>query len=160
MEAIDDYLEELKLNQEIDDYVKNNIYPERLRSKIVPIYKYFKSDTEIKYLRKEDCDAVIFKSTYKSCEKMTMNCIDKCRKLEEYLLQCQKEQEKIEQEAIQNSLQDASDNTCPICIETLGENDYFVPLCGHKICRKCALYNLCNNKNTGDMCSLCRTKIF
>ena len=160
MEALDAYLEELKLNQEIDDFIKKNIYPARLQSTSVPIYKYFKDDSDIQHVHEKDYDISHLNINYKSFEKITKTCIDKCKQLEDILLQYQKEQETLEQATLQDSLQDASDNICPICIEQLGENDYFVPLCGHKICRKCALHNLCNNQNTGDLCSLCRTKIF
>lgn len=143
MSYIDDYIRELKISQEIDDYVNKNIYPESLKSKTRPIYKYFEYDEKTSI--DTTCVEKTFKENKENLNTWAQNCLNKCNHIENML---------------KNYSDEINNATCPICIEPLGDNDYFVPLCGHKVCRKCALTNLCNNKNTGNACSLCRKIIF
>ena len=140
MEYIDEYIAELKAQQEIKDYVEHNIYPERLLSKKTT--HLYKPDS----LRAMDLLSFPPEKYIDNSEEVIhlQSCIQKCKHIENIIENYQKEDKK----------------DCPICLETIGPMDYFMPTCGHKICRSCAMSNLFNNKNTGTLCSLCREKIF
>lgn len=142
MSYIDDYINEMKISQEINDYVNKNIYPERLKSKSRPIYKYFRDSAEYKCFH---YDEKKYNDNKENLNTWAQKCLNKCNDIEKM---------------IKKYSDEINSATCPICIEPLGDNDYFVPSCGHKVCRKCALTNLCNNKHTGSTCSLCRKIIF
>ena len=82
------------------------------------------------------------------------NISDHIRELKTCIETCKHVENSIETIEIQQK------ESCPICLEVIKSIDYFVPMCGHKICRCCAMSNLFNNKHTGTLCSLCREKIF
>ena len=137
MDDIDEYIAELKAQQEIKDYVEHNIYPERLLSK--PVRIVYKPDS----LR--ELNLMVYSNENISDHiRELKTCIEKCKNVENSI-------EKIETQ---------QKESCPICLEVIKSIDYFVPMCGHKICRCCAMSNLFNNKHTGTLCSLCREKIF
>ena len=138
MEEIDKYIDELKAQQEIKDYVERNIYPERLLSK--PVSIAYKPDT----LSELNLMSYSYENLSDDIHQLK-TCIEKCKHVENSI-------EKFETQQQQES--------CPICLEVITHLDYFMPICGHKICRCCAMSNLFNNKHTGTMCSLCREKIF
>ena len=140
MDDIDEYIAELKAKQEIKDYIEHNIYPERLLSKKTT--HLYKPDS----LRTMDLLSFPPEKCIDNSEEVIhlQSCIQKCKHIENIIETYQKEDKK----------------DCPICLETIGPMDYFMPTCGHKVCRPCAMKNLFNNKNTGMMCSICREKIF
>ena len=45
---------------------------------------------------------------------------------------------------------------CPICLCSVGDKNYMIPKCGHKICCDCLFTNIKQNKTTGNLCPLCR----
>lgn len=143
MEDIDLYLNKLKEEQEIDDFIKNGVYPERL---------HYKNDKHISCFPKmeEDYDSLklhtivpVESSFIENLQDMTtkLNAIEREIKI------------KIENE---NNI---GDNDCPICMDCMGERNYIVPVCGHKICVKCFVTNISTNRESGCLCSLCREKI-
>jgi hypothetical protein len=137
MDDIDKYIAELKAQQEIKDYVEHNIYPERLLSK--PVRVVYKPDS-LRELNLMDYSNENISDHIRELK----TCIEKCKNVENSI-------EKIETQ---------QKESCPKCLEVIKSIDYFVPMCGHKICRCCAMSNLFNNKHTGTLCSLCREKIF
>lgn len=139
MEDIDNYIAEMKFKQEVQDYMEKNIYPPSLQVK----YKktIYKPEPLKPLYEKENVEP-----SYTPSKNITdlQECIQQCKHIEEFVKKYQKEDK----------------TTCPICLEDIGPVDYFMPNCGHKVCRCCAMQNLQNNKNTGSLCSLCRTQIF
>jgi hypothetical protein len=49
-----------------------------------------------------------------------------------------------------------NEKICPICLETIGETNYVMPICGHPLCVQCFVKNMTKNKQTGHMCGQCR----
>jgi len=49
-----------------------------------------------------------------------------------------------------------ADDECPVCLCSIGDRNYMVPKCGHKICCDCLFTNIKQNKTTGNLCPLCR----
>ena len=139
MEDIDKFIADFKMQQEIQDYVEKDIYPPSLQ------VKYRKPDYKPEPLKPFIEPSTIPDPISPSKNINTLHdCIRQCKHLEEIIKKYQQEEK----------------TTCPICFENIGPVDYFMPTCGHKVCRCCAMQNLQNNKNTGSMCSLCRTQIF
>lgn len=54
--------------------------------------------------------------------------------------------------------QETDDNDCPVCLNKLGNNDFVVTKCNHKICLSCFMNNY-NKSRNGHLCPLCRTKV-
>ena len=55
--------------------------------------------------------------------------------------------------------QEPDDNDdCPVCLNKLGNNDFVVTKCNHKICLSCFMDNY-NKSRNGHLCPLCRTKV-
>jgi hypothetical protein len=55
-----------------------------------------------------------------------------------------------------SKLDECEDEECPVCMCSIGKNNYMVPKCGHKICCDCLFTNVKQNKTTGNLCPLCR----
>lgn len=53
-------------------------------------------------------------------------------------------------------IEECSDEECPVCLSSIGKDNYMVPKCGHKICCDCLFANVKQNKTTGNLCPLCR----
>lgn len=49
--------------------------------------------------------------------------------------------------------------TCPVCMTEFEETNYVIPKCNHKVCAICFTNNIKYNKQTGDCCVLCRKRI-
>ena len=78
-------------------------------------------------------------------------CLNKCSEIESAI-----QQEILRSKEVPLN---AENNVCPICIEDMGTFDYFMPKCGHKVCRSCAIENMFKNKYSGRLCGICRKQI-
>ena len=131
MEDIDNYIKKLKEEQEIKDYVEKDIYPERLKSSKIKRYNPLPlKPLEYDIIEKENIE--------------NNNVIDIC-----FTRLCNVEKQIKE-------LQQCND--CPICFKSL-KNNFIQPSCGHKICISCGFENILKNKQTGDLCCLCRKSL-
>ena len=131
MENIDNYIKRLKEEQEIKDYVEKDIYPERLRTSKIKKYNPLPlKPLEYDIIEKENIE--------------NNNVIDIC-----FTRLCNVEKQIKE-------LQQCND--CPICFKSLKSN-FIQPSCGHKICISCGFENILKNKQTGDLCCLCRKSL-
>jgi hypothetical protein len=135
MEEIDTYIQKLKEEEEIRDFIINGVYPKRLSQKNRQIYMPKLEEyplQEIKY------------NTYN---------------IQEHLTTLAHNLHNVERE-LKNAI-DKENNveSCPICIESIGERNYIVPSCGHKVCVNCFVKNMTMNRGSGCLCSLCRTQI-
>jgi hypothetical protein len=52
-----------------------------------------------------------------------------------------------------------NENECPICMDNMGDNNYIVPYCKHKVCIPCFIRTVKQNNKMCNNCCLCREKI-
>jgi len=145
MEEIDIYIQKLKEEEEIRDFIVNGVYPERLSHKHRQIYMPKLEEyplQEIKY------------NTYNIQEHLTTLAHNLHNVERELKNAIDKENDKDSREINENNVE-----SCPICIESIGERNYIVPSCGHKVCVNCFVKNMTMNRGTGCLCSLCREQI-
>jgi len=132
MEDIDRFIEKLKEEQEIKDYLEKDIYPERLKSSKIKKY----NPLPLKPLEYD----VIEKENIENNISLIDNCFTRLCNVEKQL----KDLERC--------------NECPICLKPL-KNSFIQPGCGHKICISCGFENILKNKQTGNLCCLCRKSL-
>ena len=146
MDDIDSYLTQLREKQEVDEFVNKGLYPERLISKHTSIYlpKMEENEMNNKLLEITPFDS----SLYENMEQIneTLNMVER-------ELKTTMERENTE---LNNT---NKEDECPICMDSMGERNYIVPSCGHKLCMNCFITNITKNVNSGCLCSLCRVKI-
>ena len=136
MEEIDLFIKKCKEEQEMNDYIHKNIYPESLKSKKIHHYKPPRLDdnTIIDYIHNKN---TVPNDPLKTGQKI----LDKVRKLEELL-----------KENVDNR------ETCPVCLEPMN-NNFISPSCGHTICIGCFTANIRQNSANCELCCLCRRNI-
>jgi len=165
MHEIDAYIKEVKEKQEVDDFINKGLYPYRLKGKRTNIKYFPKLDDNLPFIRninnnslsvENDFDKEKVMYTIQRLESSLNSIIDKENENENSI------------NILNNGCSITSTNTpieneyeksCPICFENLGENNYLVPSCGHKLCMNCFVLNIVKNKGSGGNCSLCRKKI-
>lgn len=136
MEEIDQFIKKCKEEQEFNDYIHKNIYPESLKTKT-------KYNTYKPMLLKDTSSDYIPTQNIKITETIQIGkMLDKIRVLEKTL-----------KENLHNN-----NNDCPICLENMG-NNYVSPSCGHHICISCFTANIRQNTANCEMCCLCRRNI-
>jgi len=159
MEDIDSYIQRLRDEQEVSDFVNNGVYPSRLKSKSIQKKYYPPLTTNIQFIEYSASKTNHIESFDKNRLLNTINILEKS--LSDII-------NKNENTIVNNENNDISnridtniheDKSCPICMEDVGENNYLVPSCGHKLCMNCFVLNIVKNKHTGGYCSLCRSKI-
>lgn len=139
------YLTHLKEEQEIENFISKGVYPERLAYKHVSIYlpKMEETETNKRLHTITEFDTSLHDNLKRITD--TLNTV-------EIELKANGEREKME-------LNESIREECPICMDHMGERNYIVPVCGHKICMKCFVTNITTNRESGCLCSLCREKI-
>ena len=131
MEDIDRFIQKLKEEQEIKDYVEKNIYPERLRTSKIKKYNPLPlKPLEYDIIEKENIEN---NNVINICFTRLCNVEKQIKELQ----QC---------------------NECPICLKPL-KNSFIQPGCGHNICISCGFENILKNKQTGNLCCLCRKSL-
>lgn len=155
MEDIDKTIAEFKMQNQIDDYLYKNIYPD---------FSSKKNNKNIKccYNKKETSDYVdIIYNTNISLEKINKQDYINFENISKKL-------ENIENEIIEiNNIQceniinenDDNNNICPICIEPIGNKSYLMMKCNHSICGSCCYHNFTKNNHTALLCPICRTHL-
>lgn len=146
MDDIDSYLTQLREKQEVDEFVNKGFYPERLISKHTSIYLPKMEENEMN--NKLHTITPFDSSLYENMEQIneTLNRVER-------ELKTTMERENTE---LNNT---NKEDECPICMDYMGERNYIVPSCGHKLCMNCFITNITKNVNSGCLCSLCRAKI-
>jgi len=139
LEDIDTFLQNIKDKQEVDDFIKKGIYPDRLKSK--PVVKHI--HTELNTL-----STLHIVPSIEIDNTFNINLMNKMNDLENKI------KETLERENEVNN-----DNECPICMENIGNNNYIVPICGHRVCMNCFTNNIRHNNNMSHHCCLCITRI-
>ena len=141
MDDVDIYLQSLKEKQEVDDFIKHGLYPERLAKKPFHV-KYMPEMDELPlnniphldYKLNEELDSMLSVLYTVECELKKNIASEMELKLE-------------------------TDNSCPICMEHMTDANYVVPKCGHRLCVNCFVTNMRINTHTGHTCSQCRRDI-
>ena len=146
MEEIDIYIQKLKEDQEIKDYIDKGIYPERLQRTTEPINIIYEPLREI--------ELPLIMSYTLTDKQVNIDILNKVNRLENEI----KETISIEMERDKEreNNKNMNENDCPICLENMGDNNYIVPLCCHKICMNCFIKNLKHNNAMSKNCCLCR----
>tara|TARA_B110000285_G_C15104436_1_gene607064 strand:- start:1453 stop:1899 length:447 start_codon:yes stop_codon:yes gene_type:complete len=147
MNDIDSYLTQLREEQEVDEFVNKGLYPERLNFKYSPpLYLPKMEENEVN--NKLHTITPFDSSLYENMEQIT----ETLNRVEREL--------KTTMERENTELNNTNkEEKCPICMDSMGERNYIVPVCGHKVCMKCFVTNITSNCETGCLCSLCRAKI-
>ena len=145
MEEIDIYIQKLKEEEEVRDFIVNGVYPKRLSQKHRQIYmpkleEYPLQEINYNKYNIQEHLTTLAHSLH-NVERELKNAIDK-------------ENDKDIREINENNVE-----SCPICIESIGERNYIVPLCGHRVCVNCFVKNMNMNRGSGCLCSLCRAQI-
>jgi capsule polysaccharide export protein KpsE/RkpR len=52
------------------------------------------------------------------------------------------------------------EKTCAICLESLNNKTFVSTKCNHSFCYQCIEFNKQYNKCTGELCAICRSRIF
>ena len=141
-QEIDNFIQFLKDEEEMNNYINKDIYPESLRSSKSSI---------ISIPRLDDIKTSIPINPIEIDYSYQMSLINKVTNLENAV------RETISRENKENK--ENKENECPICLEDMGVNNFIVPVCEHKICMPCFIKNLKQNHNTGNNCCLCRKYI-
>jgi len=134
-EEFDVLMSNLKEKQEMEDFINKNIYPEKL-----------KSSCKLKHI--SPIKQTIFPDIV--LEDISSYCLNMKNKIDN-----------INDLIISSKNMQVFDDieTCPICTNDLNDKNIMIPNCGHKTCIHCFVDNLHLNKNSGNLCSLCRTII-
>lgn len=135
MEDIDEFINNLKAEQEIKDYIDNGIYPDRFRTNHSIIHM-----PKLQEIKTIDVDTSFVSPTF---DFRVIN--DKINKIELQI-----------KNVVESEIVEYKDNECPICMNDMGVNNYLVPVCGHKVCMNCFIKNIRQNKQQGHLCCLCR----
>ena len=145
MEEIDIYIQKLKEEEEIRDFIVNGVYPKRLSQKNRKIYMPKLEEYPLQEINYNKYDIQEHLTTLAhnlhNVERELKNAIDK------------------ENNADNGVINENNVDSCPICIESIGERNYIVPLCGHRVCVNCFVKNMTMNRGSGCLCSLCRAQI-
>ena len=142
MEDIDAYINKLKGEQEMKDYIDNGIYPESLRSEYTVIHMPKLQETKI-----DDIDIISYDTSILDFQM-----------IQEGLTTVENEIRNVMEREIVDIVEN-KENECPICMNDMGVNNYLVPVCGHTVCMNCFIKNIRQNKHQGHLCCLCRRNI-
>lgn len=140
---VDLFLQKLKEKQEIDDYITNGKYPDRLKTTFVK--KHFPKMEE-----------TIIPEPFELYNNQPDNLNNNLDNIRQSLYTIERE---IKTEMQRENTQPNKENECPICMEEIKERNYVMPKCGHQVCVNCFVANMKRNHNTGHLCSECRQHI-
>jgi len=142
---IDVFFQKMTETFEMEDYINNGKYPDRLKSTFVK--KQFPKMEEKIIHELNDLHN-------KEIDSLNNNLINIRQSLD--ILE-QEIKTEIQRENTQTN--NYKQNECPICMEELKERNYVMPKCGHPVCVNCFVTNMNTNKNAGHLCSQCRQHI-
>jgi hypothetical protein len=146
MEEIDIYIQKLKEEEEVKDFIVNGVYPKRLSQKYRQIYMPKLEECPLQEINYNKYDIQEHLTTLAhnlhNVELELKNAIDK------------ENNDTDRRVIIENNVE-----SCPICIESIGDRNYIVPSCGHRVCVNCFVKNMTMNRGSGCLCSLCRAQI-
>mgnify|MGYP006146316313 CR=1 FL=1 len=142
---IDVFFQKMTETFELEDYINNGKYPDRLKTTFVK--KQFPKMEEKFIYELDDLQN-------NETDKLNNNLINIRQSL--YILE-QELKTEIQRENTQTNIH--KQNECPICMEELKERNYVMPKCGHQVCVNCFVTNMNINKNAGHLCSQCRQHI-
>jgi len=146
IDNIDNYIQLLIDKQEVNDFIESGRYPDRLSCKHTNIYMPILEDISVP----EPIPIPIDTSGY-IVKFNTM--IDKLNNIEMELKIDTTRENRVINEC------ENKDNNCPMCMDDMGDRNYMVPKCGHKVCMTCVLKNMMTNLDSGNVCCLCRANI-
>uniref|UniRef100_A0A6C0EHZ5 RING-type domain-containing protein n=1 Tax=viral metagenome TaxID=1070528 RepID=A0A6C0EHZ5_9ZZZZ len=146
MEEIDKTIAEFKMQNQIDDYLHKNIYPD---------FSIKRNVNHSSGNKKKDTDFTdIIYNIDVPLEKLNKHDFMNFESISRKIENLENDINNIQEENIIN------ENICPICIEPIGNKSYFMTKCNHPICGPCCYNNFTKNENTGLLCPICRSEIY
>ena len=143
-DEIDAYIQKLNDEKEITDFIENGKYPDRLKSRQKHIYIPVLEDISVPEPVPFDTSGYIVKFN---------GMIHKVNNIEMELKIDTTRENRVINEC------ENKDNNCPMCMDDMGDRNYMVPKCGHKVCMTCVMKNMMTNLDSGNVCCLCRANI-
>jgi len=141
---IDNYIQLLIEKQEVTEFIETGRYPDRLTSRQEHIYIPVLEDISVPEPIPIDISGYIGKFN---------GMIHKVNNIEMEL-----KIETTRENRVINECEN-KDNNCPMCMDDMGDRNYMVPKCGHKVCMTCVMKNIMTNLDSGNLCCLCRANI-
>jgi len=142
---LDVFFQKLTETMEMEDYINNGKYPDRLNTKIIK-KQFPKMEEEFIY------------ELSNLHNKETDNLNDNLNNIKQSL-DTLEQNLKTEIQRENTQVSNHRQKECPICMEELKERNYVMPNCGHPVCVNCFVTNMNINKNAGHLCSECRQHI-
>lgn len=139
---VDKLLKTIREQYEINDFINNGIYPERLYSK-PPEYRTIKQSS---YMYN---DIIYDNSITPQLLDTGVHHFTKQIKSKIHMLECELQLFKLS----------ITLDSCPICMEQIEQNNCVYPRCGHQLCIPCFTSNLLLNTYTSKTCAVCRSEI-
>ena len=144
IDNIDNYIQLLIDRQEVTEFIESGRYPDRLSFKHKDICMPILEDISVPEPIPIDTSGCIVKFN---------GMIHKLNNIEMELKIDTTRENKVINEC------ENKDNNCPICMNDMGDRNYMVPNCGHRVCMTCVLKNMMTNLDNGSVCCLCRRNI-
>ena len=138
---IDRYIQMLNEEKEVTDFIENGKYPYRLTSNQKYLYMPILDDISFPEFVAVDNSDYIDKVNIMihTINEIEIELKSNTNRTNIVIPECQHK-----------------DNICPICMDDIGDRNYMVPLCGHRVCMNCVVKNFTTNLNSGSLCCLCR----
>lgn len=141
-EEIETFFRNLKLSEEVDNYLNYNKTPHYYRKTKVGTMNRIKQEYPIIDENSNNLNIPNYMRDYKEMKKYINNTLEKCDDVIKVM-----------------TLSEPEVETCPVCMTEFEETNYVIPKCKHKVCAVCFTNNIKYNKHSGDCCVLCREPI-
>ena len=165
MEEIDRTIAEFKLQNQIDDYLHKNIYPDfSVKRKHIAHDNKPNKRSDFTNRNYMDTNTPLVKLDTSDFARF-QNITQKIENIENKIISEMNTINNIQNENIINELNHNNEpnhnneNICPICIEPIDNKSYFMTKCNHAICGNCCYHNFTKNEHTALLCPMCRTHV-
>lgn len=135
---MDQFINKMRNNHEVDNYLKYDEKPAYLEKKTVYDSTFYRH-----YSQPIETDLVCFDILRSNISTTVNESIQKCERLQKIL----------------SNKQQITRDECPICYEEFGSTNFILPMCGHKVCISCFTNNARQNRENGNNCCLCRNPV-
>lgn len=165
MEDIDKTIAEFKMQNQIDDFLHKNIYPDfSVKRKLIAhdnkpnkrsefTHRNY-MDTTTPLVKLNTSDFARFQNIAKKIENIENKIIGEINTINNI-----RNENIINETNHTNEHNHSNENICPICIEPIGNKSYFMAKCNHSICGNCCYHNFTKNEHTALLCPMCRTHV-
>lgn len=169
MEDIDQFILNLRMNDAVQNYVKNNVYPDLNTLFLKPGEKAKKTHAYTNAKNKNYIEKKHIDTTYPLCTTNTYKydypfeqTIITNNSLQSDYIHIKEKIEKMDSllQEYNQALLNQQNQCCPICYEKVSEKNKFIGKCDHQFCFDCILTLKKSKHANNDCCPMCRCKIF